>query len=214
MLADLALMALGLWVAWGIRFQLGITVFQPSSGEPGLYLPLGAGLCGLWRPALRPERAVWPFCRKLLGGTGEYALIFQGMSTGLIVVAFVTLLPEFVLARAWLLPGWALVGFLVGTGRFIARRAVYALRAQGWFLAPALIVGTGAEAAALEQQLGGAATAASTCWASSPPPTSLKTTGRGISSPWAGCSSWTTSSPAMTWKNWRRPAAACAGPIW
>ncbi|MBK7781892.1 MAG: sugar transferase [Ardenticatenia bacterium] len=147
------MMALGLWVAWGIRFQLGITVFQPSSGEPGLYLPLGAGLCGLWLLLFALSGLYDP--EKLLGGTREYALIFQGMSTGLIVVAFVTfLLPEFVLARAWLLLGWALVGFLVGTGRFIARRAVYALRAQGWFLAPALIVGTGAEAAALEQQLG------------------------------------------------------------
>lgn len=153
LLLDLALMALGLLAAWGIRFELGITVFQPSSAEPRLYLLLGAGLCGLWLLLFAVGGLYDP--EKLLGGTREYALIFQGLSTGLIALAFATfLLPEFVLARAWLLMGWALAGLLVGCGRFAARRLVYALRGRGWFLAPALIVGTGAEAAALEQQLG------------------------------------------------------------
>lgn len=145
-------MTLGLLAAWGIRFELHIAAFQPSSGDPALYLRLGAGLCGLWLLLFALSGLYDP--EKLLGGTREYALVFQGLSTGLIVVAFATfLLPEFVLARAWLLLGWALAGLLVGGGRFAARRLVYALRGRGWFLAPALIVGTGAEAAALAQQL-------------------------------------------------------------
>lgn len=145
-------MTLGLLAAWGIRFELHIAAFQPSSGDPALYLRLGAGLCGLWLLLFALSGLYDP--EKLLGGTREYALVFQGLSTGLIVVAFATfLLPEFVLARAWLLLGWALAGLLVGGGRFGMRRLVYALRGRGWFLAPALIVGSGDEAAALGQQL-------------------------------------------------------------
>ncbi|MCB0216254.1 MAG: sugar transferase, partial [Chloroflexi bacterium] len=90
----------------------------------------------------------------LLGGTREYALVFNAISSGLILSVFATfLLPELLLARGWLLMAWILAIFWVDLARFWLRRGVYALRGRGWFLAPALLVGVNDEAAALAAQL-------------------------------------------------------------
>ena len=62
-------------------------------------------------------------------------------------------MPEFVIARAWLLAAWFLAFVAVSAGRFTVRRIVYALRARGFFLARALLVGTNDEAMALADQL-------------------------------------------------------------
>lgn len=151
-LGDACAMGLGLTLAWLLRFRLAEAFFQPSTVPGSLYLRLGGGLLLLWLILFVLAGLYDP--EKLLGGTQEYALVFQSLSTGLILVAFATfLLPAFILARAWLLLSWFLAGLAVGAWRFGARRAVYLLRGRGWFLAPTLIVGSGDEAAALAAQL-------------------------------------------------------------
>ncbi len=152
LLGDACVLALALLLAWWLRFRLGLDFFQPSTGPALLYLRLGGSLLVLWLSLFALGGLYDP--ERLLGGTREYALIFQALSTGLILVAFATfLLPTFILARAWLLMAWILAGLAVGAWRFGARRAVYALRGRGRFLAPTLIVGSGDEAAALAAQL-------------------------------------------------------------
>lgn len=152
LLGDACALGLGLYLAWLLRFRLFPQFFQPSTGPASLYLQLGGSLLLLWLILFALVGLYDP--EQLLGGTREYALIFQSLSVGLILVAFATfLLPAFVLARAWLLLSWFLAGLAVGAWRFGARRAVYHLRGRGWFLAPTLIVGSGDEAAALAAQL-------------------------------------------------------------
>jgi len=68
-----------------------------------------------------------------------------------IITGFLT--PDFVIARGWLIVSWALVFLTTGTGRFILRRVVVVLRAKGFFLSPAVIIGSNEEARLLYEQL-------------------------------------------------------------
>uniref|UniRef100_UPI0035E40DED sugar transferase n=1 Tax=Thermoflexus sp. TaxID=1969742 RepID=UPI0035E40DED len=86
--------------------------------------------------------------------TSEYMRVIQGASVGMmaaIVASFME--PALVIARGWLLLSWALSIGMVGFTRFLARRAVYALRARGKWMVPALIVGADEEARMVAEQL-------------------------------------------------------------
>lgn len=61
--------------------------------------------------------------------------------------------PELVLARGWVLLGWFFTFFFTALGRFIIRRIIGRMRARGYFLASALIIGTNDEAFSLAAQL-------------------------------------------------------------
>ena len=60
---------------------------------------------------------------------------------------------SFVFARGWLLMTWAFTFIFVTIARFLLRRFVYALRKQGFFLTPAVIVGANQEGRWLAEQL-------------------------------------------------------------
>jgi exopolysaccharide biosynthesis polyprenyl glycosylphosphotransferase len=90
----------------------------------------------------------------LLGGTREYAKLFNSTSIGVfLVIAVGFLLPEFIFARGWLLLAGGLTFLLIGVMRFLMRRVVYTLRGNGYFLSPALIVGANDEGRSLASQL-------------------------------------------------------------
>jgi exopolysaccharide biosynthesis polyprenyl glycosylphosphotransferase len=90
----------------------------------------------------------------LLGGTREYALIFNATTIGMfLVIAVGFLSTEFLFARGWLLVAWAAAFCLVSAGRFALRRAIYKLRENGYFLSPAVIVGANEEGRHLAEQL-------------------------------------------------------------
>jgi exopolysaccharide biosynthesis polyprenyl glycosylphosphotransferase len=90
----------------------------------------------------------------LLSGTQEYAKTFYGATIGIILIITTGfLLPGFVLARGWLLLAWGFAFVFNATGRFFIRRSVYLLRQRGYFLAPAVILGTNEEARSLAEQL-------------------------------------------------------------
>jgi exopolysaccharide biosynthesis polyprenyl glycosylphosphotransferase len=92
--------------------------------------------------------------QKLLGGTQEYSKLFNATATGmLLVIAAGFLLPDFIFARGWLLLSWTFAFLFTGMGRFTLRRVVYALRHRGYFLSPAVIVGTNEEGESLAAQL-------------------------------------------------------------
>ncbi len=94
--------------------------------------------------------------RNLLGGTQEYSLVFKAASVGIMSVVFISFLKvDFILARGWLLVAWLLTFIFVSLGRFVIRRIIYALRKQGYYLSPALIVGINEEGKLLGEQLVG-----------------------------------------------------------
>ena len=69
----------------------------------------------------------------------------------MVIATFV--LPEFIVSRMWVMCSWALSFTFINFGRFWVRRAVYALRQQGFLLMPAVIVGANEEALALSRDL-------------------------------------------------------------
>ena len=92
--------------------------------------------------------------RSLLGGTKEYSRVFHVSILGTILIIFIDfLIMDLLLARAWLLMGWAFSFLFVAGGRLGLRRLVYALRKRGYYTANTLIVGANDEGFVLAQQL-------------------------------------------------------------
>lgn len=90
----------------------------------------------------------------LLGGTQEYSRVFRSASEGFLLIVIAGFLgPSLVIARGWLLMTWLFTFVFVAGARFALRRGVYALRKQGFFLTPAVIVGANQEGRWLAEQL-------------------------------------------------------------
>lgn len=150
---DILMIITGLKLAYAVRFELSIPVFQL---EVLPYKPFYSTLMIVFVPLFLALFAiVGIYNRKnLLGGTREYALVFRATSTGLlIVIVFGFLDPTFVIARGWLLMAWILTFTLISGARFTLRRVVYALRRQGFFLSPTIIIGANEEGLSLARQL-------------------------------------------------------------
>jgi exopolysaccharide biosynthesis polyprenyl glycosylphosphotransferase len=91
---------------------------------------------------------------QLLGGVSEYSKIFHACSTATMMVVVATFLePQFSVSRVWLVTAWLLSFSMVASSRFLCRRLVYPLRRRGYFLTPAVIVGTNQEALTLATEL-------------------------------------------------------------
>lgn len=90
----------------------------------------------------------------LLGGTQEYSKVFSSAGEGFLLIVIAGFLgPSLVIARGWLLMSWAFTFLFVAGARFLLRRLIYALRKQGFFLTPAVIVGANQEGRWLAEQL-------------------------------------------------------------
>ena len=90
----------------------------------------------------------------LLGGTREYSRVFRSASEGFLLIVIASFLePTLIIARGWLIMTWWGTFFMVAAARFLLRRIVYALRRQGFFLTPAVIVGANQEGRWLAEQL-------------------------------------------------------------
>lgn len=90
----------------------------------------------------------------LLGGTEEYSKVFRSAGTGFLLIVIAGFLgPTLFIARGWLLMAWVFTFLFVAVARFFLRRVVYALRREGFFLTPAVIVGANQEGRWLAEQL-------------------------------------------------------------
>jgi exopolysaccharide biosynthesis polyprenyl glycosylphosphotransferase len=150
---DFVMIGLAFRLAYFIRFDLGLSVFQEEAlSSIAFYRLLVFILIPIW---LVVFAAIGLYNRQnLLGGTREYALVFNATTIGMfIVIAVGFLSTDFLFARGWLLIAWAAAFLLVITGRFLLRRSVYYLREHGYFLAPAVIVGANEEGCHLAEQL-------------------------------------------------------------
>jgi exopolysaccharide biosynthesis polyprenyl glycosylphosphotransferase len=153
-LSDMIALSLAFGLAYWVRFNLDLPFLRVEVvGDPALYrqaaliiVPWWLGLFGLI--GLYSER-------NLLGGTREYALVFNAVTAGVVLVVLTTFFAQgYAIARAWVLLSWVLGFLFVATARFFLRRGVYQLRTRNWFLSRTLIVGDNDEALSLAEQLG------------------------------------------------------------
>lgn len=138
--------------AYLIRFSAPLPFFRDIVPQVKYYLPVAGGmallLLGLF--ALLGLYAE----HNLLGGTREYALVFNGCTiAGLLIIVVTFLVEAFVVSRGLLVLTWLLTFLFIGSTRFIFRRVIYRLRRQGYFLSPAVIIGANPEGIALAEQL-------------------------------------------------------------
>lgn len=152
--SDTVMLVLAAWVAYSIRFDTPLTVAPEIVPAPELYalllvlfVPLFLALCTFIR--------LYDY-QTLLGGTSEYARVFNVCTIGVVILMSAAfLMPDLVLARGWVLTFWLASFLLVGSARFWLRRGVYQLRKRGYFVTPCLVVGANEEAHALAKQLAG-----------------------------------------------------------
>ncbi len=151
--SDTLMTALAFRLAYFFRFELAIPIFQIEVSPNLIYyqrlvlflLPLWVivfGVNGLYQK------------NNLLGGTKEYSSLLNSATVGMLVIIFFMFLqPDFILARGWLILAWGLTFFLTFLARFTLRRLVYYLRLKGYFLSPALVIGANQEGRLIADQL-------------------------------------------------------------
>lgn len=140
-------------LAYFFRFDASFEFFDPTGFVDPVY----------YQTLLLVSTAIWLVIigfnglynqQNLLGGTREYSMMFRSSTEGfflLVIAGF--LVPNLLIARGWLVMTWLFTFIFASFGRFILRRAVYALRRQGFFLTPAIIVGANQEGRWLAEQL-------------------------------------------------------------
>ncbi len=123
--ADTLALALAFALAFWVRFNLDLPLLRTEViGNPDFYRQAVVFIIPLWLVLF----ALVGLYREtnLLGGTREYALVFNAVTIGVVVVVVITFFTqEFVLARAWLVMAWAFSILLVDLARFGLRRVVY-----------------------------------------------------------------------------------------
>lgn len=149
---DASVLILTFVLAYVIRFQLDLSVFQVGRESPTFYtnivlwaLPAWLVLFCLYRLYDR---------RFIFVGAQEYGRVFSSCTVGvlgIIVISFFYETPN--VARGWLVLVWLLAIGLVCGERFVVRRLVRQLHARGHLTTPTIIVGTNEEGLALADQL-------------------------------------------------------------
>jgi exopolysaccharide biosynthesis polyprenyl glycosylphosphotransferase len=147
-LTDAFALAVAFRLAYWIRFELQLTVAPEVPGDPEDYLGLAVVLIPLWLLVFMLFNLYDRHSR--LAGIAESAKVFHActMATMLVIVG-TFVLPEFVIARVWLISLWMLSFVFVAGNRLLARRVVYACRRRGYLVTPSVIVGTNQEAVSL-----------------------------------------------------------------
>ncbi len=149
-----SLMILGAFsLAYRIRFLWFQEWFDPLAFvDPARYGGITLVLIGVYLGIFALFRLYhW---QTLLGGVEEYARAANACTVGAVgVMVFSFLVPEFVIARGWLVVAWALSIVATISARALLRHLVYHLRTKGYFVVPALVLGTNDEAISLAESL-------------------------------------------------------------
>lgn len=152
-LFDLLLNYLAFRVAYFFRFEAGIPFFQdsiiPNKSE---YINIMIYAIPIWVAIFAVSGLYNP--QNLLGGTREYALLFNATTLGMFLIISVGFLfpDELIFARGWVILFWLMAFGATTIGRFGIRRLVYALRKHGHFQNPALIIGANQESSMVAEQ--------------------------------------------------------------
>ncbi len=150
---DVVMIGLAFRLAYYVRFEAQFSFFDEDAFVAiGYYQWLVAFSSMLWLLIFALNGLYNQ--QNLLGGTREYAKVFRSSSMGFLIIVLAGFLqPTLLVARGWLLMTWVFTFVLASIGRLILRRFVYALRRQGFFLTPAIIVGANQEGRWLAEQL-------------------------------------------------------------
>ena len=140
-------------IAYWIRFSVHIPLFEADAriSRP-FYDHVMLAVIPFW---LLIFAAMGLYSKsKLLGGTQEYAALFNATTLGMFIIisARFTFPTALILARGWVVIAYVLTFFLTASSRFLMRRAVFRLRARGLFRSRALIIGINEEGKLLAQQ--------------------------------------------------------------
>ena len=150
--SDALFLIAAFYCAYIIRFDFGLTLAPEVVPESSFYPTLAAVLTPLYLLTCAPYRLYNP--HYVLGGVTEYARVFNACTNAtMLVVAATFVIPEFVVARMWVICAWVLSFTFISFGRFLMRRVVHSLRQKGFLLTPAVIVGSNEEALALSEDL-------------------------------------------------------------
>ncbi|MGD8751903.1 MAG: sugar transferase [Anaerolineales bacterium] len=156
-ISDVLAIWLAFRVAFFVRFELSLDVFYQNpnfNASYAFYQRLVFYLIPVWLVIFTLSGLYNR--QKLLGGTEEYASVFNATTVGMFTVIIAGFLdPDFIFARAWLLLAWGFAFLFASSGRFFLRRVVYSLRRRGWFLCRAVIIGANNEGKSLAEQLRG-----------------------------------------------------------
>jgi exopolysaccharide biosynthesis polyprenyl glycosylphosphotransferase len=139
-------------LAYLIRFQLDLPIFQAGNESPLFYAHILLWVLPAWLVIFVLYRLYDR--RFIFVGAQEYGRVFSSSTVGalgIIVIGFFYEMPS--VARGWLVLVWLLSIALVCTERFVVRRFVRQLHARGHLTTPAIIVGTNEEGRALADQL-------------------------------------------------------------
>jgi len=150
---DLFMVALGFFLAYAIRFEVGISLFYQN---PVSQLDFYSRLVFLLSPAWIIVFRIFGLydSKNLFGGMREYERVFNACMLGMMLIILLTFFdPTFIIARGWVILSWLLVTLSVGVGRFGMRRVVQQLRTNGRFITTVLIVGANEEGQAIAEQL-------------------------------------------------------------
>jgi exopolysaccharide biosynthesis polyprenyl glycosylphosphotransferase len=149
---DLTMVLLGFWLAYAIRFDIGFVWFYRHEVVPtDFYQNLVFLIAPAWIIVFRLF-GLYDF-KNLFAGTREYAKSFNASTFAMMLMILFIFFGETNIARAWVLLSWLLVSLGVIIGRFVLRRIVQNLRANGRFLTAALIIGANEEGLAIAEQL-------------------------------------------------------------
>lgn len=153
MVSDIIMIGLSFRFAYYLRFEAPIGIFyQNLHVNISFYQRLVIILLPVWL-LIFTILGLYDH-HKLLGGTREYALVFNGTTIGMMLIITAGFLePNFIFARGWLLFAWTFAFIFTASGRFLLRRGIYSLRKRGYYLSPAVIVGANNEGLSLAEQL-------------------------------------------------------------
>lgn len=151
-IGDIIALVAAFMLAYFLRFYTNWPIFSEGSNEPQFYATLMLALVPSWIALFALYGLYKP--HYLGGGTQEYTKVFNACTLGMLLVIILTfLVPNVVVARAWLLLAWlASVSFTI-LWRFSARRGMYQLRRQGWLTERVVVLGANAEGRAVATQL-------------------------------------------------------------
>ena len=152
---DMAMVSLGFWLAYFIRFELTMLpwLYQPIASPIDFYQSLVFLLTPAWVILFRMF-GLYNF-KNLFSGMREYARVFNACTLGMMLVILLVFFNDTSsnVARGWVLLSWLFVAMSVEVGRFVLRRGVQQLRLRGRFVTTVLIVGANEEGKAIAEQL-------------------------------------------------------------
>jgi exopolysaccharide biosynthesis polyprenyl glycosylphosphotransferase len=151
--SDLLMVLFGFWLAYTVRFEIGIPWFYHHVESPVyFYTRLVFILAPAWLLVFGLF-GLYDF-RYLFSGMHEYARVLNACTLGMMLIILFSFFDlTFNIARGWVVLSWASVTFTVLFGRFLLRRIVQSLRVKGRFLTTVLIVGANEEAQAIARQM-------------------------------------------------------------